>query len=158
MGKSALILGAVALFVAAGATVLSPLCAPCAVIFLGLGAGYLACVIDKPPAANASTRAGAIAGASGGVGAVLGQVLGTVINGLVMGPQGAEQFMRALGLPTSGPGFEQSYWFGMAGSALCLSLVDVLLMAAFGALGAYLWWQTAGKNAAPPAGQALAGD
>ncbi len=151
MVRAGLIVGVVALLVAAGATVISPLCAPCAGIFLGLGAGYLACAFDKPSSTSASSKAGAIAGAAGGVGAVLGQVLGTVINAAIVGPSGAAEFVRLLGLPTTGQGFEQSYWIGLVGSAACLSLLDLLLMAGFGVLGAFLWWQTTGKNAAPPA-------
>ncbi len=148
MYKSGLILGVVALFVAAGATLLSPLCAPCAAIFLGLGAGFLAGVFDKPSDNNAIAKVGAIGGAVGGSGAVLGQIIGAVINSYVMGPQGAQQFTQSLGLPTSGgPGFEGGYWVAVFGGAICLSLLDVLLMAGFGALGGLLWWQTTGKNA-----------
>ncbi len=157
MYKAALILGVVALLVAAGATLISPLCAPCAGIFLGLGAGYLACAFDKPASTSLSTKAGAIAGAAGGVGAVLGQLIGTGINAAIVGPAGAAEFSRMLGLPTSGPGFEQSYWIGLASSAVCLSLLDLLVMAGFGALGAFLWRQTAGKNVAPPSGASMAG-
>lgn len=149
MYKSGLIIGGIALLVAAGATFLSPLCAPCAVIFLGLGAGYLSGLFDKPTTTNATTRAGATGGAVGGVGAVLGQVVGAVINGVLVGPQGAQQFSQLLGLPSGGPGYEQGYWIGVVGSALCFSLLDVALMAAFGALGGYVWWQTSGKNANP---------
>jgi hypothetical protein len=149
--KSGLILGALALFVAAGATLISPICAPCAVIFLGLGAGYLAGVFDNPATTNSATRAGAIGGAVGGAGAILGQILGAVLNNFIMGPQDLQTVYQNLGLPTGGPGVEQGYWIGVVGSAICSSLLDVLLMAAFGALGAYLWWQTTGKNLNRPA-------
>ena len=157
MYRSGLILGAVALFVAAGATLISPVCAPCAVIFLGLGAGYLAGVFDKPSTSSATSRVGAIGGAVGGAGAVLGQIAGAVINSLVLGPQNLQNIYQNLGLPTGGPGFTQGYWVGVAGSAICFSLVDVVLMAGFGALGGLLWWQTTGKKGMTTIGPTVAG-
>ncbi len=152
MYRSGLILGIAALFVAAGATLVSPVCAPCAIVFLGLGAGYLAGVYEKPSTSSAASRVAAIGGALGGLGALLGQGLGTAINGALVGPQGAQRVSQVLGmqLPT-GAGFEQTYWILQVGTAACLGLLDVLLMAAFGALGGLLWWQTSGKNANPPA-------
>jgi hypothetical protein len=148
MYKSGLLVGILALLVAAGATLLSPLCTPCAVVFLGLGAGYLAGVFDRPASTNRATRAGAIGGAVGGVGALIGQIAGAVINSVVMGPQGAQQFVQSLGLPSSGgSAFQGGYWATVVGGAVCFSLLDVLLMAAFGALGAYLWWQITGRHA-----------
>ena len=150
MYRSGTILGALALFVAAGATLLSPLCAPCAVVLLGLAAGYLAGVFDKPLTSNATSRVGAIGGAIGGSGAILGQGIGTIINAIAVGPQRAQQVSQVLGLPvTGGPGFEGSYWVTTIGGGVCFGLLDVLLMALFGALGGLIWWQTAGKSAAP---------
>lgn len=149
MVKSGLILGALALFVAAGATLISPLCAPCAAIFLGLGAGYLAGVFEKPLTSSATSRVGAIGGALGGVGAILGQIIGTVLNGFIVGPAGMEKIYQNLGLP-GGPSSAQVYYGGLVGGAVCFSLLDVLLMAGFGALGGLLWWRMNGRNAAPP--------
>jgi hypothetical protein len=70
---------------------------------------------------------------------------------MLIGPQRAQQLYQAFGIPSTGPGFSQLYWLGVAGSTLCVSLIDVLVMAAFGTLGAYIWWQTAGKNVSQPA-------
>ena len=66
MYRAGWIVGAVALFVAAGAALLSPVCAPCFSIFLGLGAGYLAGVFDKPATSTATSKVGAIGGAIAG--------------------------------------------------------------------------------------------
>jgi hypothetical protein len=150
MYKSGLILGALALFVAAGATIISPVCVPCLVVFLGLGAGYLAGVFDKPNTSDGAAKAGAIGGALGGLGAIIGQAAGAAINSVMIGPQRAQQLYQVFGIPSSGPGFTQSYWLGVVGSTVCISLIDVLVMAAFGTLGAYIWWQSAGKNINPP--------
>ncbi len=149
MYKSGLIVGVVALFVAAGATLLSPLCTPCAAVFLGLTAGFLAGVFNKPADNNATAKVGAIGGAVGGVGAILGQVIGTVLNGVLVGPERLQQFNQQLGLPFEGAVPHQTYWLGLVGGGICFSLLDVLLMAGFGALGGLLWWQTTGKNARP---------
>ncbi len=150
MLKAGLITGLLAILVAAIATYFSPLCAPCAVIFLGAFAGYLAGVFDKPSTNNAATKAGALGGVIGGVGAIIGQIIGTAINGIFLGPQGAAEFGRNLGLPGSGgPGYEGGYWAGLVGGAVCFSILDILIMAGFGALGGMLWWQISGKNKEP---------
>lgn len=157
MYRSGAIIGVIAVVIAAGATLLSPICAPCAVIFLGLGAGYLAGVFDKPATSSATSRAGAIGGAIGGVGAILGEILGTVINNAAVDPkvavqmsQGlAQQLANGLGLQVPPEQLSVSTYQNMlVGSAICFSVLDVLLMAGFGALGGLLWWQTTGKNAA----------
>lgn len=49
MLKSGLIVGVVMIVLAIGSTLISPLCAPCVALLAGLGAGYLACVFDRPP-------------------------------------------------------------------------------------------------------------
>ena len=151
MVRSGLILGALALFVSAGATLISPVCVPCIAIFLGLGAGYLAGLFDKPATSSATSKAGAIGGAVGGIGAILGQVIGAVINSTIVGPQGLQSIYEKLGVPTGNMNLTQTYWIGVVGGTLCFSVLDVLLMAGFGAVGALLWWQTTGKNAVPPA-------
>lgn len=150
MYKSALITGLVALVLSAGAVLLSPLIVPCCLApFLGLAAGFVAGLFDKPLTGGASSKSGAIGGALGGIGAVLGQITGAVINAVSMGPEAAAQVARSMGLPGGGSGFEGGYWFGVFGGAVCFSLFDVMLMAGLGALGGLLWWQLIGKNAAP---------
>jgi hypothetical protein len=145
-----LIVGVIALLVAAGATYLSPLCTPCAVLLFGAIAGFVAGVIDKPLTDSEAKRKGAIAGAIGGAGAVIGQMIGTAINVTFMGPEGASQFNQTLGLPSGGPGFNQGYWVGAIGGAVCFSLLDLLFMAGAGFLGGLLWWQMTGKKMNPP--------
>jgi len=147
MVKSGLIAGALALVIAVIATYITPICTPCASLFIGLGAGYLADVFDKPSMNNSATRTGALGGAIGGVGASIGQLIGTVLNVMILGPQGALQLERLLGLQVEGgTTFTNGYWVGAIGGAVCFSIIDILLMAAFGALGGIIWWQTDGKN------------
>ncbi len=150
MVRSGLIVGALALIVAAGATLLSPICVPCFAVFLGLGAGYLAGVFDKPPTNAATSKVGAIGGAIGGVGAIIGQVIGAIINSAIMGPEGLQKVYQAFGVPTSGLDLNQTYWIGVVGGTLCFSVLDILAMAGFGAVGGLLWWQSTGKNANNP--------
>ena len=57
MTKSGLIFGAVTLLAAGLTGVISlQICAPCLALFLGLGAGYLAGVFDKPADNNRAAR------------------------------------------------------------------------------------------------------
>jgi len=156
MLKSGLILGVVALLLAIGAALLSPLCVPCLTLLLGLGAGYLAGAFDKPSEKRGSTKSGAIAGAIGGAGALIGQAVGAVINSQLVGPGGAIQLIRQLGiqLPSGATPADiaTGYWGGVIGSTCCLGLFDVALMAGLGALGGLLWWQVAGskRSVLPP--------
>jgi len=156
MLKSGLILGVVALLLAIGAALLSPLCVPCLTLLLGLGAGYLAGAFDKPSEKRGSTKSGAIAGAIGGAGALIGQAVGAVINSQLVGPGGAIQLIRQLGiqLPSGATPADiaTGYWGGVIGSTCCLGLFDVALMAGLGALGGLLWWQMSGskRSGLPP--------
>jgi hypothetical protein len=147
MRKSGLIFSVVAILFGIGLSLLSPICVPCLAVFLGLGAGYLAGVFDKPVESSASGKSGAIAGVIGGVGALLGQGIGSVINASIVGPERAVELIRQLGVPTSSVGSIQSgYWGGLIGVTCCAGLLDVVFMAGLGALGGILWWQFVGKN------------
>ena len=149
MLKSGLIVGVVTLVLATGAVLLSPLCVPCLAIVAGLAAGYLAGVFDKPSESGATTKTGAAAGAIGGAGALIGHLLGGLGNALILGPEGGAAFAQMLGLPaTTDP---VPYYTGVFGSACCLGLVEVAIMAGLGALGGVLWYQTTGKKNAAPA-------
>jgi hypothetical protein len=149
MLKSGLIFGLVALLFSAGAALLSPLCVPCLALFLGLGAGFVAGVFDKPADNGTSTKSGALSGVIGGVGALVGQLIGAVINGVFMGPEGIARLLEQLGLP--GNGSAGGYWAGLFASGCCLGILDIALMAGLGALGGILWWQISGKKNAAPA-------
>ena len=147
MLKSSLIIGIAAFLLGAGITMLSPLCVPCLAIFLGLAAGGLAGVFDKPLNNSASAKTGALAGAIGGIGAILGQMVGAGANAVLVGPEGAQEFMRQFGMPLPASGnFGAAYYFGVFGSACCVGLLDIALMAGLGAVGGLLWWQIYGQK------------
>jgi len=144
MIKAGLILGAVMLVLGIGASLISPMCVPCLALAAGIGAGYLAGVYDKPRTSGNSAKVGAVAGTIGGAGALIGQLIGGILNATIVGPEGAAQLLRQLGLPTVGdPTF---YYLSFIGGALCFGVVDIVLMAAFGALGGILWQQFTGKS------------
>jgi hypothetical protein len=145
MVKSGIIIAVVALFIALGVTLVFPYCTPCSAIVLGLAAGYLVGVFDKPTTQNAATKSGAIAGAIGGAGALLGQMIGAVINGFTVGAANASDIVEQLGIPMEGL-TTQNYWASTIGINCCLGLVGVGIMAGLGALGALIWWSTTGKK------------
>ncbi|MBN1920947.1 MAG: hypothetical protein JW892_06865 [Anaerolineae bacterium] len=150
MVKSGLIFGAVMLVVALGVTLLSPLCVPCAALFIGLGAGYVAGVFDKPRTNQAALKSGALAGVIAGAGGFIGQAIGTAINASVMSPDQVMELMRQFGIDASQMGGANvGYWGGLIGSAVCGGIFAVLLAAGLGAIGGILWWQMTGKNANP---------
>jgi hypothetical protein len=142
-----LIIGVIAFFLSLGAGVLmSPVCTPCCIaVFLGMGAGFLTGVIEKPGIKDNLAKRGAIAGALGGIGALLGQVISSVTNALLVGPQGSVQLIRSFGLPVAG-NFETTYWLSLVGGTACFVVWDVALMAGLGAIGGLLWWQFVGQK------------
>ena len=147
MLKAGIIIGLVALLFAVGVALISPLCVPCLSLLLGLGAGYLAGVFEKPEEGNQTLKIGALAGVIGGIGMALGQVIGAVINSIIIGPEGAAQMIESFGLQTGGPAaIGSSYWFGVIGGTVCFGLVDIALMAGFGVLGALAWGKFQRKN------------
>lgn len=161
MYRSGLILGGITLLISAVVTAaISPICTPCFVIFLGVGAGYVTGLFNKPPSNGIASKAGAISGALAGIGALLGLSIGSAINGFVVGPERALQFsqpfMQQLGLPTMNAAqYATTYWFAIVGWALFCGIADIVLMAGTGALGGLLWWQTTGKSATPPTAATL---
>jgi hypothetical protein len=147
MVKSGLIIGILAFFSGLGITLLLPLCVPCAAIFLGLAAGGLAGVFDMPLNTGAAAKTGALAGVIGGIGAILGQMIGAGVNAALVGPEQTQQLLRQFGMPVpSGVDYGAAYYFGAFGSACCIGLFNLLLMAGLGAVGGLLWWQIAGQK------------
>ncbi len=144
MLKSGLIVGAVSFFFGLGATILSPLCAPCVALFAGIIAGYLAGLFDKPGDQGVSAKVGASSGAVAGVGGLLGIMIGAVANVFLVGPEGANQVAQQLGLPGADP---TSYYISAIGLPCCIALFNIALMAGLGALGGILWYQMSGKKA-----------
>lgn len=147
MLKSGLIIGGVMLVLAIGGSLLSPLCVPCLALFAGLGAGYLAGMFDKPGLQNAGVRSGASAGAIGGVGGLIGQLIGGGLNAVIVGPQGAQDLLRQISPDlVTGSTDPTAYYIGVFGSACCIGIFNIALMAGLGALGGLLWWNMTGKN------------
>lgn len=142
MIKSGLIVGAVLfLLVLIAASVISPLCAFCFPLFAGIGAGYLTGVFDKPAPEEVIKR-GAIAGAIAGGIAVLAQVIAAVINSLVLQNTGFNP-AAIFGGEAVDPA---TIWIGQFVSACCVGLLNIGLMAGFGALGALLWRNQAARQ------------
>ncbi|MBN1428085.1 MAG: hypothetical protein JXB07_06845 [Anaerolineae bacterium] len=149
MYKSGIILAVVALVVVVGLTLLSPICTPCGALLLGLGAGFLAGVFDKPLDNGGSAKAGAIAGGIGGIGALLGQAIGALLNSVLLGPEGTAELLSQMGVDVgSDAAYASSYWVSTIGMAACVGIFNIALMAGLGALGGLLWWQVTGKNTA----------
>jgi hypothetical protein len=148
MIKSGLIIGVVTLLlVVVAAAGLSPLCAPCVAIILGLAAGYLAGVFDKPISSGDSAKKGAIAGGIAGVLGMLGNIIAGLINAVVLGSMGMmDSFNQILGLPSSDPA---TVWIGQIIAALCIGIINLVLMAGIGAGGGAIWYQITGKKRIP---------
>jgi hypothetical protein len=149
MKKSALIFALVAFVVTIGVSLITPFCTPCLALFIGALAGYLAGVFDKPVDKSAAVKGGALAGLLAGIGAILGNIGGSIINSVTVGPAGAEQMLRQLGLSTGGADMASTYWIAMVVSTVCFGLLNLGLMAGTGALGGLLWNQFNNKTVPP---------
>lgn len=146
MKKSGFIIGGVAIVFSFVLTLLSPFLLPCITPILGIAAGYLTGVFDGYFERRAAVKAGAKAAAIAGVGMFFGQILGAVINGVFVGPEGAAQILGSLGMATGGLGQMSSvYWASLILSTACISAFNIVLMAALGALGAFIWWEATGR-------------
>ncbi len=133
-------------------TLLTPLCDPCAALFIGLGAGVLAAFWERPAAGGDGALKGAEAGAIATVGSLLGQMVGAVLNGIIVGPEKAAQLIRQFGLPVEYQDPAQ-YWAYLLSGNCCCGLMGVLLGAGLGAVGGlighHIWGKPAGSVAEP---------
>ena len=147
MVKSGLIFGAVMLFLGAGAALLMPLCGPCVALILGVAAGYFAGLFDKPTTSNDALQRAAGAGAIAGVGALVGQMAGGALNSLIYDPQTIESLFDSLGLYDSYV-YVDSDTFLLYSILIgcCLGIINIALMALFGAFGGFLWFRTSGQK------------
>ncbi len=146
MVKSGIIIGAVGFVLVLVSSVLfSPVCAPCWGVILGLGAGYLAGVFDKPQHNNDAIKKGAIAGAIAAAFIIIGALIGGIVNASILDPSDLANMYEYFGL--SDVALDQtSIWLGQLGSALCCGLLNVALMTGLGTAGGALWMQLRGKN------------
>jgi len=146
MLKSGLIFGIIAFVLVLGsATIISPLCAPCLGVILGLFAGYVAGEYDRPANVNECIRKGAISGViAGGLG-FLGGMIGSLINSAVLNPSNLNSIYQTLGLPN--PNYNQAtIWAYQLVGGLSIGLFNIVWMAVLGLAGGALWFQVIGKN------------
>ena len=147
MTRAGLIGAAVIFVLALGLSFVSGLIVPCCAIIVGIAAGYLAGMWERPNQGGLATQRGALAGAIAGVGAVVGQSIGAVANAAMLGPTGSLEMMQQLGVDVGNAGIDPTmFYLSSFGTGCCLGVFSLVLMAGLGALGGVIWWQTTGKN------------
>ncbi len=132
-------------------TLITPLCDPCAALFVGLGVGVLAAFWERPATGGDGALKGAEAGAIATVGSLLGQMVGAVLNGIIVGPEKAAQLVRRFGFPFEYQSPAQ-YWAYLLVGNCCCGLGSVLLGAGLGAVGGLIGHQIWGKSTGSAAG------
>jgi hypothetical protein len=157
MWKAGGIGAAVGLITALLLTLMTPICNPCAALFIGLGAGVLAAFWERPATGGGGALKGAEAGAIAMVGSLVGQMAGAVLNGIIIGPEKAAQLIHQFGLPFEYQDPAQ-YWAYLLGGNCCCALMNVLLGAGLGAVGGLIGYQIWGKFTGSAAGSGSSQD
>ncbi len=146
MVKSGLIFGAIAFVLVLGsAIVITPFCAPCLGLVLGIAAGYVAGVFDKPINSGESVRKGGMAGAIAGALGLVGGLIGGVINGALLNPASIENFTKVFGVNNYSISQSQIWTYQLT-FAVCVGLFNIVWMAILGVAGGAIWFQMKGKN------------
>jgi hypothetical protein len=147
MIRSAVIIGAISFVYLLVTNVAMVLCTPFEVIILGLLAGALAGIIDKPQVVHKAVTSGALAGFLAGIGAVAGNTVGLLLRTFVVfTPQTfTDTITQMTGVSYTAAEANLYSLFPVC----CCVVTDFILMAGMGALGGYLWHQyKAKKNSA----------
>ena len=146
MVKSGLIFGAISFVLVLGfAVIITPFCAPCLGLFIGLAAGYFAGVFDKPINSGESVRKGGIAGGIAGALGFIGGFVGGLINGAMLNPYSVESFTKVFGINNFNI-TQAQIWTYQLGFAVCIGLFNIVWMAILGIAGGALWSQIGRKN------------
>jgi hypothetical protein len=152
MAKSGLIMFFLALAGTLIGGVIICCCGPMWAVVVGVAAGYLAGVFDKPAVAAAAAGKGAAAGGIAGVGALIGEIVASLINNLFVqqNPETLTEAYKLIGIQNVNPSILGTVP-GMIGTLIgggCWGALDLILVAGFGALGGLLWFRLSGKKAA----------
>lgn len=150
MLKAGFIGAVLSLFLALGVTLISPLCNPCLVLFIGFGVGMLAAFWERPGTQGIGATRSAGAGAIATIGGLIGQMVGAILNGIIVGPERSLQILQDLGLPADPTTFTSAnYWAGLLVGNCCCALFNVLLGAGAGALAGLMGHQIWGREKLP---------
>jgi hypothetical protein len=149
MMKSGFIFGAVTFVLFLGSAItITPFCAPCLGLILGIAAGYVACIYDRPTSSRESIQKGAIAAAiAAGIG-FFGSLIGGAINGVIVTPAMIESFARSFYITNINLTQTQILTYQLIFGVL-VGIFDVVWMAVLGIAGGALWFQVVGKKRTP---------
>jgi hypothetical protein len=125
-------------------------CGPLWAVVAGVAAGYLAGLFGKPAEAGSAAGKGAAAAGIAGVGALIGQIVASFLNNAIMqqNPEAAAELYKLIGIQNFTPEMLGTAT-GIIGTLIgggCWGIVDLVLIAAFGALGGYLWFRFSSRK------------
>jgi hypothetical protein len=154
MVKSSLIVGVISFVLVIISGLLSSICclaSPVLAILLGLAAGFLCSVFEKPADPGKAAARGALTGAITGGVALVAQFIGQMIGQLALGSNLA--CLPGMCSEASVPVSQTSVILFAIFNSCFYGLILLPIMAGLGAVGASLWLKTAGKpRTAPPTG------
>jgi MFS family permease len=149
MNKSAFLFGIASFFLFLAIALLFPLCGLCIAVLIGAAAGWLAAYWSKPPDENSAASIGAVTGVIAGVGAVVGQTVGSILNARAIGTEGIIQFWEAFGFQGLPPITEGQLLVSAISAGACCGVVNVAIMAGFGALAGFLYFRNSSPSHPP---------
>jgi hypothetical protein len=149
MFKSSLIIVPITVLVILVTGLMSELCccsSPVAAVFLGLAAGVLCGVFEKPAQKSRALRRGAIAGAVAGTAALPAQVLGEIVVALALAGSGKVD-ISLFGVPAASATVDLWNWaLNALFAATLYGLISAAIMAGTGAVGSGVWFRIHGKG------------
>jgi len=155
MVKSSAIIGAVTFILVLISGLMYNICcliSPMLAVVLGLAAGYLCSVFEKPVDAEKAAVRGGIAGAIAGAVGLVAQTIGGTIAQYI-GYQGGNVQACLPGLCEEGaaPVEMANAMLGAVFNSCFCGLILLAVMAGLGALGAAVWLKTSAKKKSDPA-------
>jgi hypothetical protein len=153
MVKSGIIVGAIGFIYLFVTNITMMPCTPFEAVVLGICAGVLAAVFDKPRAAQKAAVSGAIAGSIAAILSVIGNTIGYLIRVYVI--FSPRTFVSNLTQLTGAQYSSGETTLGVLAPLCCCFITDLVLIVGLGALSGYLWFAYKNKKAAPPPPQAI---
>jgi hypothetical protein len=150
MIRSGIIVGVLAVVVFSITGILVGLCEPIEAMIMGLAAGVLAAILDKPGNGKQASLRGGVAGLIASLFSVIGGIAGYLIRTYLVMPSDPSRSLEEQLLGIEQAGGTTTINVSHFVSISCCSVTDVILFAGLGALGGFVWYKVKGDSVKTP--------